>query len=60
MCELYRIQFDVAAWFHTELLKLKKKNGEEISEDEERNVQGIIYYFEHPPKSLTEIESKET
>ena len=49
MCELYRIQFDVAAWFHTELLKLKKKNGEEISEDESRNAQGIIYYFEHPP-----------
>lgn len=52
MCELFKIQFDVAAWYHTELMKRKKAKGETISKEEIRNARGIIYYFEHPPKSL--------
>ena len=52
MCELYKIQFDVAAWYHAELLKRKKEEGKEISEEEIQNAQGIIFYYENPPKSL--------
>lgn len=55
MCELYRIQFDVSAWYHTEVLKRKKKNGERISSDDARNAHGIIFYFEHPPKKLADL-----
>ena len=52
MCELVKVQTEVSAWYHLELLKIKSKRKKKISKNDLQTASGIVYYFEHPPKSL--------